>query len=737
MIIWPIFFLICCLSGVATGHNGAVALIYPMTGVEIDGEFDDWPAGADRFPIDLCEHGVEPRNAEDFSGFLRLGYDRDRKALYVAAEVRDESLLIDAELAEKPWIAHDGCELFIDVGHGESWSPLLQFMMYGSQRRIFGAKLGSEGDLDDVEVAMQTAPGVRRYEWRLNLDRISQGRWNYRPEVVLGFDIALIDKDEDGSYSWMTWGHGSLKAFSLTRLGDAIFLESGEEIADEAVGLFQKVLGQSVRTTLDRVWETTTYQIFFSSVPLAFSMLHLVLFLFYPRIKENLYYALFTGSLAIFIFIYFQRSFSMQPDLMYGVLAVPIAVSLPFGLRFLYAVFYSRLPRVFWLFILGGLGTILWWWYSPLSAITYLNFFALAVAVEIARVLFQGRAQKKQGTWIIGTGMVFFLITMAAQVLMSFGISHVFVWGLLGISVSMSVHLSRSFARTNLDLEAQLVRVKELSARALEQERIARREEVQRRMLEAENERKTQELEEARALQLSMLPQAIPELDDVEIAWYMNTATEVGGDYYDYAIDPDGTLTVALGDATGHGLKSGTVVTATKSLFHAQAMKPCIEEIFRDMSTSLHKMNMGRMGMAMVMVKVREGRLRMGSAGIPPVLLFRRATGEVEEVLIEGMPLGLSSSPTYQEREFPLDPGDAILLMSDGLPELLNAEGEEFGYPRTAERFSRCATEHPAEICRFMALGGDEWANGASQDDDMTFIALQIKSPIPQQKEEL
>ncbi len=103
--------------------------------------------------------------------------------------------------------------------------------------------------------------------------------------------------------------------------------------------------------------------------------------------------------------------------------------------------------------------------------------------------------------------------------------------------------------------------------------------ELERKLLEAENARKTQELEEARQLQLSMLPKSVPDHPLFEIATYMKTATEVGGDYYDFHLANDGTLTLAIGDATGHGAQAGIVVTATKSLFELLAEEADIARI--------------------------------------------------------------------------------------------------------------------------------------------------------------
>ena len=94
-----------------------------------------------------------------------------------------------------------------------------------------------------------------------------------------------------------------------------------------------------------------------------------------------------------------------------------------------------------------------------------------------------------------------------------------------------------------------------------------RREKENKKLLQLENERKTKELEEARQLQLSMLPKELPKLPNLDIAVYMKTATEVGGDYYDFIVGLDGTLIVAIGDATGHGMKAGTIVSMVKALF--------------------------------------------------------------------------------------------------------------------------------------------------------------------------
>jgi serine phosphatase RsbU (regulator of sigma subunit) len=245
--------------------------------------------------------------------------------------------------------------------------------------------------------------------------------------------------------------------------------------------------------------------------------------------------------------------------------------------------------------------------------------------------------------------------------------------------------------------------------------------------LEAENERKNQELEEARQLQLSLVPDQTPTHPQLDLAWYMTTATEVGGDYYDYTLTDDGTLTLTLGDATGHGMAAGSLIFATKSLFRNLSHQTDMAETFTAMSRSLKEMNLNRIGMAMNMVKIKDCTMQVSSAGIPPILLYRAATKMVEEILIEGMPLGYSEDPHYEQHEFDLSPGDTLLLMSDGLPERLNAAEKEYGYPAVEALFAEVAEDTPDEIIQRLTAGGEDWADGRPQDDDITLIVLKMK----------
>ena len=220
------------------------------------------------------------------------------------------------------------------------------------------------------------------------------------------------------------------------------------------------------------------------------------------------------------------------------------------------------------------------------------------------------------------------------------------------------------------------------------------------------------------------LPQKLPHL---EIAAYMKTASEVGGDYYDFHLSEDGTLTVAVGDATGHGMKAGTLVASIKSLFISLAYHPDIPHIFERISRVLKEMKLRGLFMAMTMVKVKGDQLAVSIAGMPPVLIYRAASDAVEEVALRAMPLGGLASYQYKQAELTLACCDVVVLMSDGVPERFNAAGEMLDYAATKRALAEAAGGCPQQIIEHLVAVGEAWSGGRPQDDDVTFVVLKLR----------
>jgi serine phosphatase RsbU (regulator of sigma subunit) len=242
--------------------------------------------------------------------------------------------------------------------------------------------------------------------------------------------------------------------------------------------------------------------------------------------------------------------------------------------------------------------------------------------------------------------------------------------------------------------------------------------------LEKENQRKAIELEEARAFQLSMLPTSLPTVENLDLAVYTITATEVGGDYYDFSFKDDGSLNIALGDATGHGMRSGSMVSIMKSFFIAQSNNSSIEDFFISSNNSLKQMSLNRMMMAFGMINISDNRIKFCSAGIPPFIIYHK--NNVEELPLYGLPLGAMKNTDYQFLERKLNSGDIIFAMSDGLPELKNEKDIMFGYNRVNEELTKVASKSSGEIIEHFKGLASYWANGKEIEDDITFVVVKV-----------
>lgn len=463
-------------------------------------------------------------------------------------------------------------------------------------------------------------------------------------------------------------------------------------------------------------------QMVFTTVALAFGILHLGLFVF-SRKKSHLYFTIFVFLYAANIFFDYQNflATNLKDGLLYLRLhRAAMPYSPLFALLFLYSLFADRIPKYFSLIaaalIISGLFAVL----NPVENLRYVLIFVGAVFIETIRIMRNAIRKQIDGAWIIAIGFLFLAIFSTYDALLDFevmepfrDITNGYPVGFVGLILSMSIYLARDFARTN--------------ERVLAQERAAKDQEMQRRLLEADNARKTRELEDARQLQLSMLPQSLPEVPNLDIAVYMKTAGEVGGDYYDFLLSKDGALTVVVGDATGHGTKAGIMVAAIKSLFHALGGSLMAPDFFNRCTDIMRGMKMGHLYMSMTLLRIKGKKMLACAAGMPPFMIYRAAANAIEEVVLKGMPLGAHRSFPYELEEITLALGDAILLITDGFEELCNSNGEMFEYARVKRAFWESAGRSPQEIVQHLSESASRWSEGQSQNDDITLMVLKVK----------
>ena len=252
--------------------------------------------------------------------------------------------------------------------------------------------------------------------------------------------------------------------------------------------------------------------------------------------------------------------------------------------------------------------------------------------------------------------------------------------------------------------------------------------------LGAENARKTEELETARIIQQGFLPASVPKVSYLEIVAFQRPATEVGGDYYDFFPQPDGKLVLAVGDATGHGVGASLMVSATKTALLTIDETDLTKKVSK-MNNVLKQNNSHRLlNMALTLIELsyepnsNTVRVKATGGGMPPIYLLR-SNGNVEEIAIEGLPLGAAAGSEYGLTEFQLERTEVLILMSDGLPERINDEGEFFGYTQLVSEITKSGKirQSASELLETFVRNSDNSSNNTPQYDDMTLVVLKVK----------
>ncbi|MGB8320053.1 MAG: SpoIIE family protein phosphatase [Ignavibacteriaceae bacterium] len=464
-------------------------------------------------------------------------------------------------------------------------------------------------------------------------------------------------------------------------------------------------------------------QMFFTAITLAFGLLHLILFLFNRQFKENLIYSVFLFIYAASIFMDYQSSLASSITeliLTLRIHRVLMSLTQVLVLPVLYSILKQKHGKFFWIIIAYFLFAVIAAVIKPINNFIFLQAGMILVLVESFRIITNALRQKTEGVWIIAAGFAILFIFSFYDWLLDLNLINMignfnngYVYGTIGLFICMSVFLSKSFARSNQKI--------------ILQEKLNQEQEIENKFLEAENQRKSKELEDARKLQLSILPKSFPQIPHLEISARMKTAAEVGGDYYDYHLSGDGTITLAIGDATGHGIKAGIMVALIKSLFDAMAHTFFIPDFFNHCTRTIKKMNLGNLYMGMTILKIQKYKIITSAAGMPPFFIYRKNTGSIEDIILKGMPLGAFHDFQYHQKTIKVEPGDVILLLTDGFVELFNAKMEMFDVDKARDIFLDTIRKNSPDIINDLLNAANNWLNGNQQADDITFLLIKIK----------
>jgi hypothetical protein len=242
-----------------------------------------------------------------------------------------------------------------------------------------------------------------------------------------------------------------------------------------------------------------------------------------------------------------------------------------------------------------------------------------------------------------------------------------------------------------------------------------------------EEQRRNKELEEARKLQNSLLPKSIPARKDYDISAYLKSATEVGGDYYDFIENDKNELFVVCGDATGHGVVSGIMVSVTKAgLNGIQMINP--SGILNKLNSIVKRVNFGRLRMSLSVAKMNNGSVELSSAAMPPTYYYNFKEKVVEEILVPNLPLGGIEGEKFDGIKKDFNKGDVIVMISDGLPELPNKKNILLDYPKVLECIKTNCNGTAEGIKNALVDLSETWSDGIMNPDDITIVVIKKAS---------
>ena len=247
--------------------------------------------------------------------------------------------------------------------------------------------------------------------------------------------------------------------------------------------------------------------------------------------------------------------------------------------------------------------------------------------------------------------------------------------------------------------------------------------------------RLAQDLDAARAIQQSLLPQAMPSIPGYSVAARSRACYQVGGDYLDVVTEPDGSHLMVVADVAGKGLASALVCTAFRSAFRALARQSLT---LRELAGRLSQQHWDegtearRRYVTAIFLRLdpASAEMEIVNAGHNPAFLV--SSGDTPTRLIEasGTPLGMLPGSRYSIERVPIEPGARILLYTDGLTEIFQGE-EEFGQDRLMDAFRAVDTtqtsdgdRHAEDTLTSLWTTLDTFSGGAPQQDDMSAIAL-------------
>jgi serine phosphatase RsbU (regulator of sigma subunit)/putative methionine-R-sulfoxide reductase with GAF domain len=253
-------------------------------------------------------------------------------------------------------------------------------------------------------------------------------------------------------------------------------------------------------------------------------------------------------------------------------------------------------------------------------------------------------------------------------------------------------------------------------------------EHLQREMVA--RERLEHEIQLARQIQQTFLPERLPEYPDWELAALWKTARQVGGDFYDVIELPDKQLGLFIADVSDKGIPAALFMALTRTLVRAAVSETSSPaEALQRVNNLIIPDNQQEMFVTAVyaVLSLKTGELTYANAGHNPPLWMRNQRSEIESLTRTGMALGVVEGTLIEERTIQLEPGDNLLLYTDGLTEAFSPQEELFGVERLHQLIQANLTLSAHELLGTIEAAVNTYMGSLLPDDDLTMLAVRRK----------
>ncbi len=247
--------------------------------------------------------------------------------------------------------------------------------------------------------------------------------------------------------------------------------------------------------------------------------------------------------------------------------------------------------------------------------------------------------------------------------------------------------------------------------------------------VKAERERELRNMEIAGEIQKALLPRAIPDLQGISVVGTNVAARTIGGDYYDFFPFADGSLGLIVADVAGKGVAASLIMTSTRMLVRSIAADGvAVEEVIRRTNAMLQAEACGGQFVTANYVRVdpRRMELQVCTAGHEPVLIYRPGEDRFLAAQSRALPLGITPDAVYTRETIPLEPGDLILLYTDGVNEAMSREREQFGLTRLQDTVRSAWPDGIESIMNTVLTAVDWHGAGMPRHDDTTIVVAQV-----------